>query len=524
MKNLHHSFTVCVSLIAVFLLGACLPDDESVRERKLANFSSTQAAAYAASLSSFAVSSQNSFAAMLADGTPSQGVVNRSSDDAMASGYCILPGSVPNHLLVTWYDTSDNGRNFSIKGLGTGTGASIVQELAQRSLPETVGYFDGTHIKLRGPRENGETILHLPCDLSIPAGAPVVITENMMAPSTQTVEGETYEYQTLACPSAEDIGMLTQRRAVKTNPDGSVSRGVWSDYDTTCDGQISIRSIEVVSGASNNLIGALAGSTGRLQSALEGLQNVQCREVLTRRGQEGDNEAVDDRIADSCDTEIADIIKYTGPDMSHETGKVESTERAEVACGGEPAGSRAFTVLYKGTNYPGTQQYGAWSGTAVYMRHVYEAEYREGGSNETAKTGVRSNWVGDTLSCNRPETMTVSCNQLFPQFRDTTVYIPVNTAGLVLGRTNRIEGWENANELIPNPHLGNNDGWSRQSIGCSWDEVRAFTQCPAGFTLVTPGRNLRRHTITESEDVSVGPWRADKPLQCRQITTSTQQC
>lgn len=525
MNSFQQSFLRCLAIVSVVLVSACLPDDESVRERKLANFASTQAAAYAASLSSFSVSSQNSFAALMAEGTVSQGVVNRSTDETMASGYCILPGTVPNHLLVTWYDTSNDSGDFSIKGLGVGTGAIIVQELAQRSLPETIGYFDGNQIKLRGPRENGDTTLALPCALDIPDGAPVVIVENMMGPSTETVQGETYEYQTLACAGADDIGMRTQRRTVTTNADGSVSRGVWENYDTTCDGQISTRNIEIVTGASTNLIGALAGSPGRLRSALEGLQNVDCRSVIIRAREEGETqEELEQKIADSCNTEGLEIVKYTGPDMSRETGAIESTERAEVACGGEPAGTRGMTVLYKGTNYPGTQRYAEWSGSAVYMRHVYEAETTEGGTTEKTKTGVRGGWVGDTLACTRPETITIACSQIFPQFNDTNLYIPVTTGGVVLGRTNRIDGWQDPVELIPNSPLGNNDGWTRQSVGCAWDEVRVFSQCPAGFTLVTPGRNLRRHTASPTEEISVGPWRADTSLQCRQITTTTQQC
>lgn len=522
MKSVQQSFFRCLALAGIVLLGGCLPDDESVRERKLANFAATQAASYAASLSSFAIASQNNFAARLAQGTPAQGVINRSEGEDMATGYCVLPGTTPNHLLVTWFSTSDNDRNFSIKGLGTGTGASIVHALSQRALPETIGYYESGTIKLRGPRANGDTNLSLPCDMSIPSGAPIIITENVMAPATETVEGESYEYQTLACPDENDIGMLTQRRSVTTNSDGTIVRGMWGDYDTTCDGQVSVRSIEIVTGGSNNLIGALSGSAGSLRTALEGLQNVDCTRVGTRSADEDDGE--DETIADSCNTDGIDIIEYTGPSLSRETGLIEGTERAEVQCGGEPAGFRSTNVVYGGASYLGTLNYAAWDGSAVYMRHVYRADYDEANNQGENQTSVRGSWVGDTIQCNRPETFNIACNAYYPAFNDTNLFLPVNTAGVMLGRTNRIVGWQDAEALVPNPPLGPNDQWVRQSVGCSWDEVRVFSECPSGYTLVRPGRNLRRHTVGANDEVTVGEWRADRPLECQSITTSTQQC
>ncbi len=526
---MHKGWMIFLLALAM-VLGGCLPDESSVRERQLAEFAATQAASYAASLSSFAVQSQGNFAASLAVGLPPPGLQGYSDNNTMAYGFCTLSGDVANHIIVSWLASEDNQGNFSIKGLGTGTGASIVHELARRAPPDSIGYYSSGDIRLRGPRRDGETVLTLPggCNLPIPEGAPVILAENMAVNNAQLAQGDNYEYQTVSCDDANDIGARTQRRSVTTEANGSVTRGAWEDYDTTCNGQVSVRSVEITGGTTSNLIGALSGAPGKLQSALSSLQGVDCVSVNMTTSEEDENGNVietDETIANSCDTDEVGLVRYTGPSLAEQTTDIESTERADVQCGGEPAGSRMASVVYSGRSLPGTMTYGTWDGLAVYMRHVYQANVDASDTNaDDRRTGVRGQWVGDTLNCTRPESLNIACTEAYPAYGDTSIYTPVDTGGLTLGRTNRIDGWQDAVALTPNPPLGANDGWTRSAVDCSWDEIRIFSECPEGFTLVSPGRNLRRHSISPSEQVIVGEWRADTPLQCRRITEEVQQC
>jgi hypothetical protein len=519
---------IYAALMALFVLPGCLPDDDSVRERKLANFASTQAASYAANLSSYAVQSQRIFSARLAEGTLTEGPIGSSDDDMMRSGYCQQGGETPNHILFTWYSASDNRGNFSIKGLGTGAGSSIVHELARRSPPNTIGYYDQGDVKLRGPRTNGETMLSVPCALPIPDGSPVIVIESVSTTGADVGAGDSYEYQTLACADSNDIGMLTQRRAITTHADGSITRGGWVNYDTTCDGQVSVRNIEIATGESANLVGALNGQTGRLKNSLETLNNIRCVKSSTGRKLEDESEDEQrENLTGDCDNQGIDISRYTGPDLSERTDLIEDVERAEVMCGGEAAGSRSMSLTYNGHAVSGTVQYGAWDGMATYIRNIYRAEYDAGegsGGKKGGVTDIRGAWMGDTISCQRPETLTISCNQAYPDYRNTSIYTPVTTGGLVLGRTNRIEGWRNAQNLEPNSPLSNDIGWARRSVSCAWDEIRTFTNCPAGFTLEQPGRNLRRVRMSASEQLIVEEWRADTPMLCKKIQEDVREC
>lgn len=526
------TINVIALFIAMLSLTGCLPDSESVRAAKLSKFAETQAAAYANALSSYSAQSQSALSQNSAflQGAMPQGLVGTSDNGLMAYGYCQQPGTPVNHMMLVWYSTASRNGNFSVKGLGEGTGASIVHEMAKIAPPETIGYYANGRLELRGPRGNGDTTFALPsgCALSIPAGAPVILVENFMAPSTDTASIDTYVYKTLNCPG-DDIGSITRRCLKSPSNSCPMDSDIgWEDYDTTCNGAVSARSV-AISASSNSLIGALDIAPGKLQGTLDGLKDVKCLQVESTETVKDENGNPVEQKADivnSCDTGDIAVVSYKGPDETVRNDTIESVERATFGCSGAPAGTTSGNINYGGTTYSGALNYGLWSGTATYYRYIYDAQANANdASSAHADSSQRGKWVGDTLSCNRPETFVGSCAAAFPQYSDTSRYQVVSAGGVIFQRTNQIEGWQNTSTMVPNAPLGRDAGWSFSSVSCAWDEVRTFN-CPSGYTPAQIGNNLRRITVTAGDlhNPVVAEWRANVSLVCRSVAQETLSC
>ncbi len=527
------------AVLASLALTGCLPDSDSVRAKKLAQFAELEAASYAAAMSSFAVQSQSTLSTNSAflDGTMPQGKVGESDDGSLAYGYCRDTSNpdAPNHMVFTWNASTNSDGNFSLKGIGEGAGAGILQALSRSAIPESIGYFDdegGRQIHLRGPRAaSNSTKLALPsgCNLPIPVGAPVILTENLQAPEGNAVGSASFEYRTLACADNQ-IGAITQRRSIKTLENGTVQRGnTWEPYDDTCGGKVSTRAVQFSKNDSGNkLIGALSLNGDGLDGTLSTLADMDCVQAKTPDEKNKDGKVVEGKeTADSCDTENIEIVEYQGPGKSTQGG-IESTEQMTVTCGvGDIGDAGTTTRRIDGRSYSGNLNlHNGWQGNAIYQRHTYEVTSDAGDANEQhGESTRRGRWEGKSLLCRRTETLKADCSSVFVLrnfefYNADNEYISdpdnvTNAGGTRFRRTNEIKGWKTPAPPVPNDPMEDNEGWSHLSTNCAWDEYRTFRICPTGFELITPGKNTRRITAVAPGEMRISEWVPHTSLVCR---------
>jgi len=514
---------VALAILAVSLSG-CLPDSESVREKRLQDFSTGEAASFATALSSYSTQSHGALLrnAAFLNGTLAQGEVGRSLDHVLAHGYCREGGGGDvNHMLVSWYTQTDRDGEFTVKGIGKGAGASIVQALSTHAPPQMIGYFGDREVRLRGPRRNGRTELSLPagCDLDIPAGAPVLVMEHISPADQVGLGGGSYEYRTVSCEDASDIGARTERRTVRTQDDGAVIRGAWEMYDDACGGTVSTRAVSIERSI-GNLIGALdLTDTGSLQNALSGLAELDCVRVRTGEVQTdaaGNGIEAAEEIADTCDTNNIDITKYESDKDMARTDEVRSREVLAVSCGRGQSGTYPrgqHNASYKG--YTGSLSIpGGWNGTATYERFTFNAEQQSGG--QSAVDGMQKGlWQGDTLHCTRYVVLTVDCYDVFPEYRGLD---PVTLGGMSVRRTNRIIGWAVKSPPSPNKPLNDDTGWFQYSAACEWKEQGSYSCCEKlgeDWALSSAGSRERNIVGTSIKSVGYTSWKDLGPASCQ---------
>lgn len=542
-----------VMLMATTMLVGCLPDGDSVRAKRLAEFNETQAASFADSLSSFSVSGQGTLSARFAAGVPTAtGRIANSPDGRMAYGYCQDTTVAPvNHMMLTWFIARDAANNFSVKGVGTDAGAGIVAKLSDKTTPESIGVMgDNNTVTLRGPRDNGRDNLNVGglagCGtLNIPNGSPVIVVENMQAPLLNVTESDSFEYRTDRCADPTDIGAITYRKRI--------SDANWPvlPYDNTCNGAVSTRAVTINNNNAARLVDAadVLGS-GNLQGTLNNLaSNKSCREAAYEENEEeeGPDSPQDDTKPEdfsTCDEEIA-VIDYEGPGDNVIGAIIDESDPLVTTCGAGRTGVVAQNDPYNTVSYRGHEGvlnlFNGWSGSATYIRYLRNADGTSGNAAGHGNAAQWSAWTGLNLSCNRTERLTISCADVFPQYSDATRYRPAVVTGMIMGRTNQVRGWANTSTLTPNDPLPPSQGWSLAQPNCAWDELRTFNTCPtslgapptiAGLSctpgsvvLVQPGVNKRRIQATATfGDVTIGEWEVETPLQCRQTYNCTGSC
>lgn len=519
-----------VIMAATLLVTACLPESGELSEKRLAEFAQNEAKSYAATLSSFTSESQKTLSQNSAfqNKTLAQGLIGRSSDRTMSYGYC---ADGDNHMMISWISTATSAGKFAVKGLGEGAGSAIVDALGKFSPPETIGYFD-TNIELRGPRDNGSQSMPIPagCALSIPAGAPVMIAENMAAPNTAMGAVRSYVYRTVDCTDGQ-IGFTTERceKTTASSCDPGGKTGWEPPLKKACNNTITEKSVTIKTDT-KSLIGALdLGSGSNVEKALNALSDIKCVNVKkTEKVKDKTGKLIDKEIetmADSCDAANIKIKKYEGPDLTRVTDKVVSEEVAHVGCSGQDPATVAGRLAYGGKTYSGSLKFLEWVGQAEYKRYIYQAKAVV---NDAAKkhgdTTQRGTWFGSTLSCTRAETFVIACNKLFPQYNDSVRYEIVSGGGITFKRTNRVNGWKDASKMIPNDPLSRDQNWSMSAVNCTWDEVRTF-DCPQ-HTLKQLGKNKRRITATKGnfDQPTVAAWRKVTPLKCEKVDRETKSC
>jgi hypothetical protein len=514
----------CLAVVAVLSLTACLPDSDSVREKRMQDFSESEASSFAMALSAYSVQSHWTLMrnAALLNGTLAQGEAGRSPDGALANGYCREgTGDTANHMLLAWYTQADGDGQFTVKGIGKGAGASIVQALSQHVAPQMIGYYGDNAVQLRGPRGNGETSLAIPsgCNLDIPNGAPVVVVEHIAPVDEAGIGGGSFEYRTLPCEDSGDIGVRTERRTVATRDDGTVTRGSWEAHDTTCAGAVSARAVSIERSI-GNLVGALdLTATGDLQGALSGLAGLDCVKVKTGEKQtdaDGNEIASGKEIADTCDTRNIDVTRYeAGGDMER-TDAVLAREEMAVSCGAGNTGTQVRGQHGASFNgYTGTLYVAPWSGQAVFERFTHAAEQKDGGQNPAAGQQL-DYWRGHTLQCTRIEHLLVDCFDVFPEYRGLQ---PVNLGGMLARRENRISGWAVKQPPAPNPPLADNVGWYDASAACAWIESGSYGCCEKlgeKWEQTSAGSKERDIVGVSIKGASAGPWRDTGAAQCRE--------
>ncbi|MGP2490322.1 hypothetical protein ACTDI4_01655, partial [Mesorhizobium sp. PUT5] len=523
----------CFAVVAVLSLAACLPDADSVREKRLQDFSEGEASSLATALSAYLTQSHWTLMrnAAFLNGTLAQGEAGRSPDGFLANGYCRDgSGDTENHMLLAWYTQTDRSGQFTVKGIGTGAGASIVQALAQHVAPQMTGYYGDNAVQLRGPRRNGETSLALPagCDLGIPNGAPVVVIEHIAPVDQAGIAGGSFEYRTLPCEDSGDIGARTDRRSVRTRDDGTVVRGAWEAHDTTCGGAVGSRAVSIERSI-GNLVGALdLAGAGELQGALSGLAGLDCMKVHAGEQQtdaDGNEIGRGGEIADTCDTRNIAVTEYkTDKDMER-TDEVRLREEMSVSCGAGNTGSYLkgqHSANFKG--YTGTLDVGPWFGAAVFERFTYAAEQQDGGQSSIDGRQI-DYWRGHELECSRVERLKIDCFDVFPEYRSLE---PVALAGMQARRENRITGWAVKHPPAPNSPLADNDGWYDESASCEWKETSTYGCCShLGDDWELAGTGIKERNIAgvSIKSASLGEWRDISPAQCRQpYIYSWQEC
>lgn len=536
------------ALIALSSLSACLPESEAERARKLSQFLENEAPSYATALTSFAMSSQDVISAALKEGASlTQGQQSAAGDAKMAYGYCQdASAESVNHMMVAWFTTANRSGRFSVKGLGEGAGPGIVNVMAQGMMPESVGFYNDGQIMLRGARANGSSRMGLPagCSLPIPGGSPVVVAENINAVNAGELSNENYVYRTVPCDDEQDIGVKTER-CLKSGGETCHDQSAGWQTDagaTSCNGNLGVRTV-TFSDSSQNLVGALGLDVGYLQGALNDLSDVRCVRAAEEQRDEdaqGDQPRDEARSVDTCVRNDVEVVAYEGAGLLEDSGIEESREGITISCGAGrtgvvPEGDGDNTVSYSG--YRGPLNLGSgWQGQASYARVTNYADEVSGSAQAST---LRGRWVGTSINCTRAETLTLSCSDIFPQYGDTSVYTPVETGGIVMARTNRINEWADPVNLQPGSPLGPTTGWTVSAANCAWEERETFDECPAlsaelgAFNVDIPTamtatqEGIRKRTISATTDfgeVTTGEWETEQPLQCMGNVTDVLPC
>jgi hypothetical protein len=598
MLGVHKKFLSNYFLMgaSALVLSSCMPDDSASDKQAEGRHDESQVAHYAQAFQQYSLRSLNAVinSPAYAAQTLSEGILDLSasalgtqdlgsSEEYVSSAYCLID-DVPRHL--TWFEQEDDNGEMFLKGLGKNRAGLTAAKLRTVIAKENFGIqrngaiemADGTMVNPVGP-----------CGaLGIPKGSTVAIVE---LPEPQLIEENQEKLVTraISCPAGQE-GNIMQRVTATFTADGSILVGASSYTSETgviADNSLSWSQVsnnclepteEVVRNVASETIDAMDVANlitipGEIKASLQNsLTNKECKDVADGTERTDDNgEAViedEDKMYDTCAGPIA-IDPLTGIQIT--PNNLVKTEEDVVAaqCGGQAAGSQGVSIAPGSANFKGvhsglsgrsgTLGFSAWSGDSAYKKitrfYAIVEDYGDGrggastvgncGTGECAEIVV---YEGLDLRCDRNETLTIPCGNMYPEVAGTqtssstenvnlgwtetnTVQTTQNADGswntvtttsgvtaqtttstsigltandpMDYSRDRTIEGWASVQSLTPNQP--DDRTWSAGSMNCVWRHARTHhTPCTNGWT--GSGQTVVHERFFTATTPSNGSW------------------
>ncbi|PJF20548.1 MAG: hypothetical protein CUN56_15610, partial [Phototrophicales bacterium] len=153
---------------------------------------------------------------------------------------------------------------------------------------------------------------------------------------------------------------------------------------------------------------------------------------------------------------------------------------------------RAGTFEDNVNGFIGTATHPAWTGEVHYSREVYIHE-AENIINASIDREMRENWKGQSISCDRPEDLNITCATSNPDIAALSFDL-IDGRGFNYRRTNTIRGWADSENLVPNAPA--NPTWNIRAgaSGCKWREQDKWG-CSVGSDGMTQ-RGIRERDYT----------------------------
>jgi hypothetical protein len=434
----------------------------------------------------------------------SSGAVETAGFEHLASGYCVNDTLNPTTVkLITWFNSVDKDGHYRSPAQGA-TLSSLLAELSRNVSGTNLGLYSSNNA-VKFLNEDRNISLFTNCeDFSgqIPVGAPVIVTD-LPVPEKNKLNVVVNEYRAMPCDLGQQ-GHIVQKAQLPMLPNGhyifngeeysSIPEAAWNDEANYCYNIVQARSFETqdmtVTGTNIAALGVGNGNSveNNIRSTLtdidckgaasfyveEDTTSVEGSRTPPTSGAAANNQNSDFEEFDTCGTDIeieAVNAAYT------EYDRTVRLEQQDTDCGGV-VGSYPDTHL----GFDATVDHTAWSGNVRYEREIQEYRLLHSVS-ATSMDGDRQNtgpWYGVNIMCTRDEVLTISCDEFTSTDPDITTTFTDNR-GFVYRRTNTIDGWQDASNLVHNP--ADEPAWvyDAANSGCAWTEQKiTYVDCGGG--------------------------------------------
>lgn len=535
--------------LVLLLVSACLPEDSTAvsnsEQQELPASIARSAQALAQNEANLFINFSRSLTTQIAtsnafqDGTITVGELSfatmglQGMPEHARAAYCeetAADGTITPRI-VTWMLTLDMN-----DGQARQTDNATMNEMVVHALRKQTGVNTGRASGSAVDMADGNPMQAISFDLkacgnpNIPANAPVLVSDSLSTLAGVGGAGNSsYEYETQACPEGQ-VGSITVRRAVEytnvTAEDGTPARipnvvGQWEPFQENCmeiinqldTGQVAI---EIYANQSPGQVADL-----EITDILASLGATECLGVEEGLDEERDTEdLIDCEVVRTGQRE--DLENPDGSDLEV-TDEIMDRETIVHDC---PVGATDPIAGYV-QGYAGLVNVSSgWQGTMSFARHYLNVMNMANEEEEQTDSTFRKQWQGEDLLCTRDETLNIECATAYPQY-DNPPYIPVETQGYNFARENRIEGWQDEENFVPNTSLPNDQGWQTAGGNCSWYERIEFDNVPNGYTPTAAGGGIYQRLISAAAlDVTPteGDWTGVTPSVGTRVEVNTLAC
>jgi len=459
IKNSRYAFLVSVSAGALLLSG-CFPEDEVAVSNNNRAQKQAMIANYTQSFQQYSAKSLNHTlnSAAWADQTLAQGLLSDpnldmgKSEGYIQSAYCNI-GAEPYHL--TWFESAGSDGNIVFKGLGQGLSGQVARHVMTKFPDDHIGMMQNGQIVMKDDNNN-DVMLNIASSaacstISIPGGS-VVAAIRMPEPVTIASLQNKMVTRTRACGAGSE-GNIVEYVNAQYQPDGDIivsgtsyanetaifSAGsiTWLPLSNGCVALNDIDGIDVIDSVNYTALSASDIKAAFADKLISNLNQIECKTANKKAYDDNDDANNDDndesdnndqkapdeaeKLYDTCgDRDDRDI------NLADTSLDLESTVESEIiieSCPQINGGTSTVTVntsdgdKYRGLpasldSKSGTLNAGTLNGQVALNKTT--RTYLLNNNGEETKTSKSYSFTGGEIACERPNTLSFSCSQIYP--------------------------------------------------------------------------------------------------------------
>lgn len=490
-----------ISILCAFFslaLCACLPDEQLSSLDAEQNMRSAQVETQTSAIMNIALMAQEKLTAGedWANGTAPQGIVDVATPGGNATG------------IVSAYcsdNSGDKAYSLTWASKGSVSNGDMQVGLIKSAKAENVMTYNNGKLKPASGAASFRLSDTCISELNITDNSPVLVMA-LRQPLASTEKQIKVTFESGPCDSGK-VGYVMNKVVATYAASGSLLSKKSEAVSQNCNAVGIAKDLDLKDSTATIALATGAMPDGNIKGVLtEGLSNMGCLKA-DEKAKDKTDKTKNLNITDTC---AVSQVNLQGMAAIKDQDLGSVTETREVVCNAGHNGSAAEAYQNAG----GMKYWGVWSGKGTLTRKVHLMSADDG----VAKKDYRSNdpWVGDTLDCQRDETLEISCASMMPTGTNVTL---IENVAFEYRRTLKVEGWADKKNFIP--AKAGYVGWNYVKGNCVWTIEYDDEECKPGYPLLeTKGMKKQVMKTSPGEAKEVGWNKVVKP-RCYNETNET---